>query len=448
MSHNAPFSYAPRLTQKFGREATTILTQGDLERHYSQQNDWRFLNENHSSLTKLIEDRLLEPSTITSHEYLSFESQTIANREQRLFDIKQRLMILDSSRTIVYGTSPTAKIPVFHPLMLEGETIGYLGIEPGTSLVGSHHQEFVSIQKTTFIKILAAILLLAAVVLAFLSRRMTTPLRKLANATRALVLGKHVARIDINTDDELGTLSRDFNVLAQRLERNEQARRQFIADISHELRTPLSILRGEIEALQDGVRPLTQQAVASLHSEVKRLNRLVDDLYQLALTDIGALNYHKTEFDLTELLEERIEQIRPELVLSFLSLNIQLPDEHIYMLGDSGRLAQLCDNLMQNAVKYTDAGGEVAVSLKHIQHNVIIEIMDSVPGVSAGDESRLFERLYRVNRAHGKVSGGAGLGLSICRNIVEAHDGTIEAHPSPLGGLLIRVTLPVGEQPS
>jgi two-component system sensor histidine kinase BaeS len=230
------------------------------------------------------------------------------------------------------------------------------------------------------------------------------------------------------------------------LEKNEQARRQWVADISHELRTPLAVLRGEIEALQDGVRQPTPAAVASLHAEVLRIGRLVDDLYQLALSDIGALNYRKDRVSLTGVLEDALEAFRPEFERKGIVLQYAPPPREILLFADPERLHQLFANLLENSLRYTDEEGRLEVALGQERGMAILTLRDSAPGVSAADLERLFDRLYRVEGSRSRASGGAGLGLSICRNIVEAHGGDIAAVSSPLGGVAVTVKLPLNER--
>jgi two-component system sensor histidine kinase BaeS len=176
----------------------------------------------------------------------------------------------------------------------------------------AQQQRFVREQKQAFALIAAAVVLLAALLSIPLAGRMVRRIRNLASATHLLASGKFDTRVPEDTSDELGNLSRDFNTLALTLEKNEAARRQWVADISHELRTPLSVLRGEIEAIQDGVREATPETVGALHGEVMKLGRLVNDLYELSLSDLGALTYRRTETDLGRLLREAIEPFRHE----------------------------------------------------------------------------------------------------------------------------------------
>jgi two-component system, OmpR family, sensor histidine kinase BaeS len=230
--------------------------------------------------------------------------------------------------------------------------------------------------------------------------------------------------------------------MALTLEKNEKARRQWVADISHELRTPLAVLRGEIEALMEGVRTVSPEAIRSLHAEVLRLHRLVDDLHQLALSDLGALTYRKEELDLADALRESIETCRGAFISKGVDLISDISGtQGITIFADRERLLQLFSNLLDNSLKYTDSKGELKVRLSSDSDRVVVEFEDSAPGVPEDEVGKLFDRLYRVEGSRNRASGGAGLGLAICRNIVEAHAGTIAAYPSSLGGVLVRVIL-------
>jgi two-component system sensor histidine kinase BaeS len=276
-----------------------------------------------------------------------------------------------------------------------------------------------------------------------LARLLVRPLRKLAAATGHLSTGRYDVRVPVDTDDEFGRLARDFNAMALSLDKNEQARRQFVADISHELRTPLAILGGEIEAIQDGIQDLSLESISSLQVEVFRINRLVDDLYQLALSDVGALAYRKANADLADVLSDSLDRARPKLAERNLRLGVSLPQSPVMVFADETRLTQLFDNLLDNSRKYTDSGGSLDIKLEVVDGAATVDISDSGPGVTDEELSRLFDRLYRVETSRNRASGGAGLGLAICRNIVEAHEGAIEALHSPSGGVWIRITLPL-----
>jgi two-component system sensor histidine kinase BaeS len=285
--------------------------------------------------------------------------------------------------------------------------------------------------------------LLAAGVAMWLARLLLAPLKRIAGATHRLAPGAYTTRFPVSSRDEIGALAQDFNSLAQTLERNEQLRRAFVADISHELRTPLAVLRGELEAIEDGVRPLSPESLESLQVEVETLTKLVSDLYDLSLSDVGALTYRKVEVDVVEVLELALNAFRSRLADRRIALDAHLPNQPLIVFADEDRLRQLFTNLLENALRYTDPDGVVKVDCRQIGRRVEIDFQDSAPGVPDESLPRLFERFYRVESSRNRASGGAGLGLAICKNIVEAHEGTLTARASPLGGLWIGITLPL-----
>ena len=304
--------------------------------------------------------------------------------------------------------------------------------------------QFLSQQKLALALSAAGMVLVVILISLPLARRVIKPIRAMAQATQDISSGKYATRIHFDSSDELGQLARDFNNMALTLEKHEKDRRQWVADISHELRTPIAVLRGEIEALLDGVRDLTPERVRSLHSETLRLNRLVEDLYQLSLSDIGALTYRKEDIDLIEALRDSVGVHQADFERKGIELALDLPGRTtVGVFADRERVDQLFANLLENSLRYTDAGGKLAVNLSIAEQQAILEFQDSTPGVPEKELDKLFERLYRVEGSRSRTSGGAGLGLAICKNIVEAHEGTISAHQSPLGGLLIRLTFPV-----
>jgi two-component system sensor histidine kinase BaeS len=354
--------------------------------------------------------------------------------------------LLDAGRKPLSGPSSFPPDAELKPIRNKGAVVGYLGLIA--------RREMADIRQLTFVKEQRLVLLLVAVMLVFLTaglsfplaRRLVRPIRALANATRRLAAGEYSSRVPETTNDELGRLARDFNALAITLEENERARRQWVADISHELRTPLAILRGEVEAIQDGIREPSPDSIRSLHGEVMRLNRLVDDLYQLSMADLGALTYRKENIDPADPLSDSLSFYREEFLRKKIAVEEDIPRlEPATVFGDKERLRQLFTNILDNSLKYTDEGGKLFVRLNCRDHNALVDIEDSAPGVPERDLERLFERLYRVEASRNREAGGAGLGLAICRSIVEAHAGSIVARPSKLGGVWIRVALPLAE---
>jgi len=356
----------------------------------------------------------------------------------------ERLFLLDADKNIVVSRVEVPDNSETTSLRYRGKVVGYLGILPHTRLSPDAPQKlFLKEQELAFALTAGVVVLLASALSLLLATRLVRPLRELARATHQLAAGLFSVRVPITSNDELGQLAGDFNSLALALEKNEEARRQWVADISHELRTPLAILRGEIEALQDGIRQPTPQSIQSLHGEALRLGRLVDDLYQLSLSDVGALTYRKIELDLGEVLRETVEAFRSEFMTKGISLveNVNKGTAATFF-GDPERLHQLFSNLLDNALKYTDPSGKLLVKLDCCDGVVAIDFQDSAPGVPPTELNKLFDRLYRVDSSRNRSTGGAGLGLAICWNIIEAHAGTIMARPSPLGGLWLRMEFP------
>jgi two-component system sensor histidine kinase BaeS len=362
-----------------------------------------------------------------------------APRGQAL-DILQRLSLLDAQGRLLNGPPPGAGT-LRWPIELDGAQIGELVLVPMPELYESAALEFAKAQRQRALWIALPVLLLAVLASWALSRRMLRRLDALALASRRLAAGEHGVRVGTQGGDELGELARDFDRMADALQQSRQARDRWIADISHELRTPLTVLRGELQALQDGIRPLNAAALESLLDETERLSRRVDDLYALALSDSGGLRYRFQAVDLTALVLDVLDSRRAQLAKAGLKLSCEASVPVSLARGDSARLEQLVENLLSNALRYTDAPGEVRIRLNVQNRRARLQIEDSAPGVSAADLPHLLDRHFRSDAAQLRA-GGAGLGLAICRNIVEAHGGHVEVAASPLGGLRVTVELP------
>ena len=435
---------------------------GRLEEAYAAEGSWRFLADDPAGWRQLLllslADRLREASPPGAEggegaaERMRPRGRDGAGRHgmgpPRLpppgGGFVRRVVLLDEAKRRIMGPADQIGELMWKPLTHDGKTVGYVGVLPPRIVSDIRQVRFVEEQRKAF-GIIALVMAVAAALLSIpLARQMVRRIRELADATHRLASGKYDVRVPSDSSDELGQLARDFNTLALTLEKNEQARRQWVADISHELRTPLSVLRGEIEAMQDGVRPATPQAIGALHGEVTKLARLVNDLYELSLADLGALAYRRTDTDLAVLLSQELELYRPEFAARGVALEAMPPAGKAFpVFADPDRLHQLFANLLENSLKYTEAGGRLEVLVERTGRKAVLHFQDSGPGVPEAEMGRLFDRLYRVEGSRSRATGGAGLGLAICKNIVEAHDGTIAASPSPLGGLRVRVELPL-----
>ena len=287
---------------------------------------------------------------------------------------------------------------------------------------------------------------LAGLVSYFLSRYLLAPVDKLTRGTQALTRFEFHTRIDVNTKDELGLLAADFNRMAGTLERYESMQKQWMVDISHELRTPLSILRGEIEALQDGIRPMSPARMDSLHAEVTYLESIVNDLHLLAMADTNALAMRTETVKPVSILESVLDSFKTCLEKEGLQLEISLSHQNLTMTAAPSRLKQLFSNIIENNIKYTQKPGIITAGDKVSDQVLTINIEDSGPGVPPSCLEKIFDRLYRIDPSRNRDQRGSGLGLSICKSIVDAHGGEISASLTDKGGLRISIQLPIIEK--
>jgi two-component system sensor histidine kinase BaeS len=358
-----------------------------------------------------------------------------------------------ASRVSIYGLDgrpilgpPDAPPGLEHAIMLEGEKIAVIRLRPLQVAAGANANATGFLEKQVHaILWLALVLIGMSVLLAMmLARHLLRPVAALRDVTGRIAKGDLEARAPLMSQDELAELALHVNAMAESLEQNERQRRRMVADISHELRTPLTVIRGEIEALLDGIRQADPGALESLHAEVLRLNKLVEDLHQLTLADAGGLSYHWNEVDLAELLDPVFKRFQPRAESVGLSLKWKLAEGDVVVKADPDRLTQVVVNLLENSVRYTDAPGRIEASLVYTANKAELVIEDSSPSAPPEDLPHLFDRLYRVDNARTRslAKGGSGLGLAICKALVEAHGGTIEAMESRLGGVCMLITLP------
>lgn len=347
--------------------------------------------------------------------------------------------VVDQSGRVLVG--PRERVPedgTQRSIVVNGAEVGKVIASPVERLTRNTDINFDRQQKRTSWLIVALATLLAALATFPLARGLLAPVKRLVEGTHKLAAGDFSTRVTVTGGDELGRLAQDFNQLASTLERNQQMRRDLMADISHELRTPLAVLRGELEAIQDGVRRFTPSRFLLCRPRWL-LTKLVDDLHQLSMSDEGALAYQKTSLDIITLLEVAAGAFRERFASRQLSIQVSLPEQAM-IFGDRDRLMQLFNNLLENSLRYTDSGGSLHITARRSGRMLVIDFADSAPGVSDEQLARLCERFYRAEGSRNRASGGSGLGLAICLNIVAAHGGTLRADHSPLAGLALKLS--------
>ena len=356
-----------------------------------------------------------------------------------------RIAVIATDGTLHFGDLGVIEQPdlVEVPILAHGEPVGKVVAIPSDRLDAVLDQIFLSRHRDTLFLIALLVLAGSAIASLLLARQLTLPIKRLRSAISAIATGNYQHRASVTSNDELADLAADVNTLAATLDANVHRERRWFADISHELRTPVAIMRGEIDAVRDGLRSFNTETVDSLREEVNRLSELIDDLHQLSVSELGPVHYDEKPIDLRELLAADVARFRTRAGEERLDIDFTCPDDSAYVVvGDASRLSQLFRNLIENSLRYTNEGGAIRIELTASTADVIIVVDDSEPGVPTESLSQVFERLYRVDESRARASGGSGLGLTICKNIVEAHKGSIEASHSDLGGLRIRVRLP------
>lgn len=272
------------------------------------------------------------------------------------------------------------------------------------------------------------------------------PIRQLTQAASQIRAGDLSKRVEVRSRDEIGILAETFNQMADALEKAEQTRRNMTADIAHELRNPLAVQRAHLEALMDGIYPLSIENLQTVLEQNHLLTRLVEDLRTLALADSGQLTLEKSPLDIAELIRRVCDHFGAQAAERQIQLVLpQRSNEHappLQVLGDPIRLEQILVNLLSNALRYTPAEGRIEIGLEESYDQVKITVKDSGPGIPEADLPYIFERFYRADRSRSRLEGGSGLGLAIARNLALAHGGHLEAANSPRGGAIFTLTLP------
>ncbi|SBS31445.1 Signal transduction histidine-protein kinase BaeS [Marinomonas spartinae] len=405
---------------------------------YAYYNDWYFLvqesrMEKKWNQTRLENLRDLIPPPSTPNLDLIYPSQYY----------RQRFLLFDKNQKNLIGRVPFDKAET-HAVIVNKKIVGYVGLRSMRAVVQDQTLRFVQQQGEAFLLISAFILAIAALLTWPLAQWLSRPICTIREATRKLATGKFDTRIKIQGTDELADLGTDFNHLATTLENTRESRKRWVADTAHELRTPVAILRGEIEAMQDGIIKVSPESLESLQQEIVHIARLIDDLNQLSMHDMGNLNYEMEEVDLADTLEQTSQSMSLIYKEAGLDLELEVTTKHpILINGDENRLHQLFANLMNNSLKYTNTPGRLKITLREEKNLAIVLFEDTPPGVNEEEKQRIFEQFYRVENSRNRATGGRGLGLAICTNIVNAHQGTIKAYHSPEGGLGIRIEFPL-----
>lgn len=390
----------------------------------------------------------------------------------------QRLRLADASGRVVADTTATpagelsrAERDAAFVLKVDGRTVGYLSWQGGLAFTAADESFLVSRLTRAAITaglIAAGLSLLLALLLSYTLMR---PVRDLTQAAHRLGERDLSQRVRVNGNDELAELALSFNRMADSLQQAEDNRRALTADIAHELRTPLAVQRANLEALQDGVYPLSPDNLIPVLEQNLLLTRLVNDLRTLAMAESGQLTLERTPADLHAIVQRVVERFQSQAAARNISLELRHNDglrlheskSQVTFNVDPQRIEQILSNLLSNALRYTPDSGQIVVRLVLTgsgadavagtaerspagpgQNGVQISIQDSGPGIPPEALPHVFERFYRADRSRSRSEGGSGLGLAIARQLAEAHGGSLVAANHPQGGAIFTLTLAVG----
>ena len=337
-------------------------------------------------------------------------------------------------------------------IRVDGQVSGTLLIDRRAFELSVIAQRFLTAAYQALVRTGLIATVVAVVLGVLLAHSLTRPLRELTEATRAVARGELEQQVPVRTDDELGQLASSFNQMSAELIRARDSRRQMTADIAHDLRTPLSIILGHAEALAEGVLPPEPETLSLIHDEAKRLSGLVEDLRTLSLAEAGELPIAPQPILPLALLERVAAAHRPRAEAKAISLTLQDGSDGRSIEADADRMAQVLDNLLDNALRHTPEGGAIRLSVAAANPpqgeqradapRCRLVVQDSGPGVAPEEVERIFERFHRGDKARRREEGGSGLGLAIARSIVEQHGGRIWAESPPGEGLRVIVELP------
>lgn len=276
-----------------------------------------------------------------------------------------------------------------------------------------------------------------------LSRRILGPIEVLTAAVRNMEKGDLKQRVQVQSKDEIGELTHAFNAMADGLVRVDQLRRNMVTDVAHELRTPLTNIRGYLEAVRDGMVQPSLPLIESLHEEAMLLNRLIDDLQELALAEAGQLRLICQRVSIQEIVEKAVTAQQPLMLDKSLTVDVELAPNLPVIEADAERIGQVIRNLLNNAIRYTPAGGSITVTATSTGSEVQVSVRDTGVGIAAEHLPYIFERFFRTDRARARATGGAGLGLTIVKQLVQGHGGRVWAESTLGVGSVFTFTLPV-----
>lgn len=346
-----------------------------------------------------------------------------------------RLILADQKGIVVADTATTAinqqltvrDLQAGIPLQVNSQPVGTLLALSNTPVNQSSGSDFLNaVRRNTWITgILTALfgLLLGY----FLFRQIVSPIQAVTSAASTIAAGNLNQRVPVRSNDEVGTLARTFNRMADTLEQDQKTRQTMIADIAHELRTPVTILQSNLEAMLDGVLATSPEEIASLRDEAELLSRLIADLRLLSLAEAGQLKLEKRPVPVNHLVQRVIDGFRMQVAEQKVTILAEVKDPLPLITIDGDRMSMVLRNLISNALRYTSENGKIVLSATQEDREILLEVTDTGIGIAPADLPFIFDRFYRADKSRSRSSGGSGIGLAIVKQLVEAHGGSVSA---------------------
>jgi signal transduction histidine kinase len=435
---------------RFAPQAAADNLADQLSERYQQWGGWDGVE---SRLRKLRQEPRFDQTPL---------GQLIRNRRVQIFDDLDRL-IFDSAGPAQRRLVPQIRGGADSPIVVDARTVGTVMVSNDRALLNQQERSFLGVVYLSVIGGSVLAVVVALVVGLVITGRMTRPLRSFQDAAQRLASGARHEPLAIPPDKELAELAISFNSMAAELEYQQQLRRQLVADIAHELRTPLSVLRLQLEGMEDGIEQPNPSTLHSLVEEVGLLTRLVDDLRLLSLADAGQVSLAIDDLDAGTMIDRAVTAAAARARQQQIDLRAEPPTAALSVSADPQRLAQILGNLIENALRYTPVGGSVIVRARLETKDegrktkddrnpssfvlrpsplVIFEVSDTGVGIPPDQLPHVFERFYRTDKARARETGGSGLGLAIVQRLVEMQGGQIWAGSTAGQGTTFSIALP------
>jgi signal transduction histidine kinase len=363
------------------------------------------------------------------------------NQRLRLANAEGKI-IFDTSTAQAEGGLTAQELSNAIQLKNDGVIVGYL--LPESAMIYSVADEQFLLSRLMRSALIAGLLgaVLSLLLAFFLAYQLMRPVRALTQAVNMVEKGDYSQRVPVHGNDELTQLSTTFNNMADSLQKAQESRKAMTADIAHELRTPLAVQLAHLEALQDGIYPLTPGNLEPILAQNQMLNHLVEDLRTLTLADAGQLKLDLVKTDLQPLVERVVARFKPQASSRQVALQLTSSPDCPSSMVDPARIEQILNNLLSNALRHTPDGGKIEIILKSDGNKLLVTVHDNGSGISEEVLPYIFERFFRADRARSRSEGGSGLGLAIALQIAVLHGGTLTASNDPQGGAVFTLTLP------